>query len=148
MLVFEIQASRVTSSVLERNMLVCQGAAIRVCVCVCVPYAVASVETTLAPAPSVPPAPSDYAVTWSVCRLLSVAHTHVLEPLINGGSDSLIDRGQFMNIFHPRPGRRGLGRKLWPKAVSRRGLSFILIQHPVSLAAAPLRLWTQFRPSG
>ena len=47
------------------------------------------------------PSPSAQAVSWSVGSLLSVARPHVPAPLITRASDSLIDRGQFMNIFQP-----------------------------------------------
>lgn len=45
------------------------------------------------------PSLSAYAVIWSVGSLLSVTRSHVPASLITQASDSLIERGQPMNIF-------------------------------------------------
>lgn len=45
------------------------------------------------------PSLSAYTVIWSVGSLLSVTRSHVPASLITQASDSLIERGQSMNIF-------------------------------------------------
>ncbi|GLD50113.1 glutamate receptor ionotropic, kainate 4, partial [Lates japonicus] len=50
-----------------------------------------------------------------VGSLLSVARPHVPAPLITQASDSLIERGQFMNIFQP-----WLRRQEWKGSCARR----------------------------
>ena len=53
------------------------------------------------------PSLSAHAVSWSVGSRLSVARPHVPASLITRASDSLIERGQFMNIFQPWLRRQG-----------------------------------------
>lgn len=88
------------------------------CKTLCSAAASAETSSTLALVSPIPHLPVSSQSAGRLAAPLSVARPHVPASLITQGSDSLIERGRFMNIFQPWMRRQESGGGAVPKGMA------------------------------